>query len=61
VLGGIGTASSIISVSVTEAGPLIDDRLRGAQLVDAYYGLFQVIIFPPNLCCNSFFFFVKWD
>jgi hypothetical protein len=29
VLGGIGTASSIISVSVTEAGPLIDDRLGG--------------------------------
>ena len=37
VLGGIGTASSMISASVTEAGPLIDDRLGAGRfkLVDA--------------------------
>ena len=37
VLGGIGTASSIISASVTEAGPLSDDRLGAGRfkLVDA--------------------------
>ena len=34
----------------------VDRWSTARRLVDAYYGLFQVIIFPPNLCCNSIFF-----